>query len=118
MVYILNTNLKNEKKVHVALKQIYGIGKTLSYQICDQLGFSPSVKLNQLTESQIEQISQLINQNYHIGGELKQDTIKNVQRLVRIANYRGFRHNQALPLRGQRTHTNARTTRRVKLFRF
>lgn len=117
MASILNTYLKEEKKLTVALCQIFGIGKNVSKQICDQLGVNKNVCFNKLTQSQIEQISQLINQNYCVGVELKQNTRKALQRLIRIASYRGFRHIQGLPTRGQRTHTNARNARNSKIKR-
>ena len=114
MVYILNTNLKNNKKVTSALCEIYGIGKSLSLQICDSLGFSEEYKIKSLTNFQIQQLSQTITQNFLISGDLRRDTRNNKQRLVSIGCYRGFRHNMGLPVRGQRTHGNARTARRMK----
>ena len=111
MASILNTYLKEEKQLNIALCGIFGIGKNLSKQICDQLGVNETLCLNKLTESQIEQISQILNQNYCVGVELKQKTRQTLQRLIRIASYRGFRHIQGLPTRGQRTHTNARNAR-------
>ena len=115
MASILNTYLKEEKQLNIALCKIFGIGKNLSKQICDQLGVNQTLCFNRLTESQIEQISQLLNQNYCVGVELKQNRRKTMQRLIRIASYRGFRHIQGLPTRGQRTHTNARNARHSKM---
>jgi len=114
MVYILNTNLKNNKKVRTALCDIYGLGKTLSSQICDQLGFSEKLKISTLTNFQIQQLSQIITQNFLIGGDKRRDLRNNKNRLIAIGCYRGFRHNIGLPVRGQRTHGNARTARRMK----
>jgi small subunit ribosomal protein S13 len=114
MVYILNTNLKNNKKVRTALCEIYGLGKTLSSQICDQLGFSEKLKISTLTNFQIQQLSQTIAQNFLIGGDKRRDLRNNKNRLIAIGCYRGFRHNIGLPVRGQRTHGNARTARRMK----
>ena len=115
MASILNTYLKERKQLKIALCDIFGIGKNISKQICDQLGVNETLYFNKLTESQIEQISQLLNQNYCVGTELKQSTRKTIQRLIRIASYRGFRHIQGLPTRGQRTHTNARNARYSKI---
>ncbi len=115
MASILNTYLKEEKQLNIALCDIFGIGPNLSKQICDQLGVNYTLCFNKLTESQIEQISQLLNQNYCTGLELKQNTRKNIQRLIRIASYRGFRHIQGLPTRGQRTHTNAKNARNSRI---
>lgn len=114
MVYILNTNLKNNKRVFVALCEIYGIGKILSIKICDFLGFSEKYKVSHLTNFQIQQLSQIITQNFLIGGDKKRDLRNNKNRLKFIGCYRGFRHNIGLPVRGQRTHGNARTARRMR----
>ena len=114
MVYILNTNLKNNKKVLFALCEIYGIGKSLSSQICESLGFSEKLQVSQLSNIQIQQLSQYISQNFYIGADLRRDLRNNKKRLLSIGCYRGFRHSIGLPVRGQRTHGNARTARRVK----
>ena len=114
MVYILNTSLKSSKRVKVALCEIYGIGKLLSTQICESLGFSDQLKVSHLTNYQIQQVSQMITQNFLIGGDQKRDLRNNTQRLQKIGCYRGFRHTVGLPARGQRTHGNARTVRRMK----
>ena len=111
MVYFLNTNIDSNKKINVALCEIYGIGKTLSLKICNQLGLNENVKFNQLNDAQIEKISQLINENFYFGTELKQILQKHKKRLVRISCYKGFRHKEGLPSRGQRTHTNANNAR-------
>ena len=115
MVYILNTKLKNEKRVELALCNIHGIGKNLARQICGQLGLSSDSRMNQLSNSQIDKLSQILIQYYRIGPELKQSIRLNIQRLVRIGCYRGFRHIESLPVRGQRTHGNARTVRNLQL---
>lgn len=114
MVYILNTNLNNKKKIYIALSEIYGLGMHHSLQICDQLGISPNLRLKQLTGLQLEQLTQIISQNYDTGLEIKRSTIKNIQRLIKTASYRGFRHIEGLPVRGQRTHGNSRTARKLK----
>jgi small subunit ribosomal protein S13 len=115
MLYILNTNLNSKKKLFIALTEIYGLGKHNSYQICDLLGISRDRRLKQLSSLQLEKIIQLINQNYNINSEIRRSTIKNIQRLVKIASYRGFRHTEGLPVRGQRTHGNSRTRRKLKI---
>ncbi len=114
MLYVLNTNLKNKKKLFIALTEIYGLGKHNSYQICDLLGLSVDRRLKQLSSLQLEQLTQLVNQNYNIGTEIKRSTLKNIQRLIKIASYKGFRHTEGLPVRGQRTHGNSRTRRKLK----
>ena len=114
MVYILNTSLKSNKRVQSALCEIYGIGKRSATQICESLGFSDQLKVSGLTLFQIQQLSQMITQNFLIGGDQKRLRRLNTQRLMKIGCYRGFRHNIGLPARGQRTHGNARTVRRMK----
>lgn len=114
MVYIFNTNIKNEKKINKALYKIYGIGKNLNLQICDLLGISSNIRVKQLKNLQIEDLIFLINQNYIFGSELKRKSRQNIKRLIKIASYRGFRHIQGLPVRGQRTHTNSQTIRKFK----
>ena len=118
MLYVLNTNLNSKKKIFVALTEIYGLGPHNSYQICDLLGISKDRRLKQLSSSQLEQLTQLVNQNYLTGSEIKQFTTKNLQRLIKIASYRGFRHTEGLPVRGQRTHGNCRTRRKFKMGTF
>ena len=111
MAYFLNTNINENNKLSLSLCKIYGIGKILSKKICNQLNLNENIKFNQLNNAQIEKISQLINENFTFGTELKQILYKQKIRLVKISSYRGFRFKQGLPSRGQRTHTNAKTTR-------
>lgn len=115
MVYFFNTNLENNKKIKIALKNIYGIGEKLSCQICDKIGISDQIRVKQLTNIQLEKIALLINQSILVGTDLKQQKQKNIHRLIKIASYRGFRHTESLPCRGQRTHGNAKTTRKTKI---
>lgn len=114
MVYLQNTNLNNKKKVEVALTSIYGIGLKVAEDICTKLGIGNSVRIKQLTNTQLEKLTNILSQSKSIGLELKQQKRKNIQRLVKIASYRGFRHTEGLPSRGQRTHGNARTARKIK----
>ena len=114
MIYLLNTHLSHKKKVDQALQDIYGLGKHTSFQICDFVGLSSLVRLKQLSSVQLEQLTQMISKNYSIGTELKRDHSQKISRLIHIASYRGFRHTQGLPVRGQRTHTNSRTVRKLK----
>jgi small subunit ribosomal protein S13 len=114
MLYVLNTNLNSKKKLFIALTEIYGLGKHNSSQICDLLGISKERRLKQLSSLQLEHLTQLVNQNYNISSEIKRSTMKNIQRLIKIATYRGFRHTEGLPVRGQRTHGNSRTRRKLK----
>ena len=115
MLYVLNTNLNTKKKLLTALTEIFGLGKHTCLQLCDLLGVSGDRRLKQLSPVQIEHLTQLVNQNYNIGSEIKRSTLKNIQRLIKIASYRGFRHTEGLPVRGQRTHGNCRTRRKLKM---
>lgn len=112
MTTIANTYLPQKQKVSIALQQIYGIGPYLSFQICDQLGFSSNLKIEQLNRNQIEQLSLLVSQSYTTGSKLKRSIQQDMSRLISISCYRGFRYIQKLPVRGQRTHTNAKTARK------
>ena len=114
MIYILHTNLNRKKKIDQALLDIYGIGLHNARQICEVLGLSGDFRLKQLSSMAVEQITQLITQNYHVGIEIKRLDIQNIQRLVKIGSYRGFRHSEGLPVHGQRTHGNSRTVRKLK----
>ena len=114
MVYILNTNLNQKKKLFLALTEVYGLGRHTSSQLCDVLGVSGDRRLKQLSSKQIEYLIQLVNQNYSLAAEIKRSRMKNIQRLIKIASYRGFRHTEGLPVRGQRTHGNSRTRKKLK----
>ena len=116
MIYILNTELRNNQKISNALCQIYGIGKQLSKQICDDLGISTSLRVSQLTPLHIDLIGQHLPQAYTIGSDLQSEVRIKKERLVLISSYRGIRHSRGLPVRGQRTHGNAQTARRSQFY--
>ena len=109
MARIAGTNIPQNKVVHVALTYIYGIGKKFSNDICSKLTISKSKRVNSLTEDEILKIREFIDQNYKVEGDLRRDVSMNIKRLVDLATYRGSRHKKKLPVRGQRTHSNART---------
>lgn len=112
MTYIAGARLEEHKAVRVALTNIYGIGQGKAVQLANQLGISKNVKVHDLTKYQIDQLEELISQNHVIRWELKRREAKDIKRLISISSYRGIRHQKGLPLRGQRTHTNARTSRK------
>jgi small subunit ribosomal protein S13 len=114
MVYILNKNFKDSQKIRTALQDVYGIGKFYSNQICDQLGFSDSTRVENLTFFQKDQLIRIINQYYITGSELRRFFGQDIKRLTDIGSYRGFRHAICLPVRGQRTKTNARSRRKLR----
>nr|YP_009755803.1 ribosomal protein S13 [Gonatozygon brebissonii]QIQ23080.1 ribosomal protein S13 [Gonatozygon brebissonii] len=115
MSYILGTNLNPSKKVRVALTQIFGIGPNKSLQVCDNLGISDTYFVAQLTKTQIDQMIKRMALQFLIDSELRRIIQKDIKRLIHIGCYRGFRHTEGLPLRGQRTHTNAKTSRKLKI---
>lgn len=114
MAYLLGTHLTGTSKVRIALTQVYGIGVSKACQVCDQLGLSTTITINQLTRIQTDQISRIITQTHLIDSELTKMLLHDIQRLLQISCYRGLRHSSGLPLRGQRTHTNAKTSRKLK----
>jgi small subunit ribosomal protein S13 len=115
MIFFLNTNLNENKKVFVALTKIYGLGNHHSSQICDELGISREKTLSQLTSLELEKLTNIITYNYEIGIDIKRSTLYNIQRLIKIGTYRGFRHVDGLPVRGQKTHGNSQTARKFKM---
>ena len=115
MVYILNKNLKDSQKIRIALQDIYGIGKFLSHQICDQLGFSEFTRVENLTSFQKDQLVRIIHQYYFTGSELRRIIQQDILRFINIGSYKGFRHASNLPSRGQRTKTNARSRRKFAI---
>ena len=114
MIYLLNNNFEESQKVRLALQKIYGINIFLSNQICDQLGFSQQIRVQNLTALQIDQLVRVVNQYYFTSSELKRIIQSDIKRLSQIGSYRGFRHTLSLPVRGQRTKTNSRSVRNQK----
>jgi small subunit ribosomal protein S13 len=113
-MYLLNYNFLRTQKIRKGLVHIYGIGDCFANQICDQLGFYENMRFQDLTGSQREQLVRVITQYYFTGSELKRLLTQDIQRLNQIGCYAGFRHALHLPVRGQRTKTNARTVRALK----
>jgi len=109
MARIAGINVPQTKVVHVALTYIYGIGKKFSNDICTKLSISKNKRVNSLTENEISKIREFIDKNYKVEGDLRREVSLNIKRLVDLATYRGSRHKKKLPVRGQRTHSNART---------
>jgi small subunit ribosomal protein S13 len=108
MTRIAGVDLPN-KPIWVALQYIYGIGKSSSKEIVAKAAISPQVRANDLTEGQVASIRKIIDDNYKVEGELRKEVQINIKSLIDIGCYRGLRHRKGLPVRGQRTHTNART---------
>ena len=109
MARIAGGNIPQNKLVHVGLTYIYGIGSKFSQQICAELEIPKSKRVNELTDDQILKIREYIDQKFTVEGDLRRETSLSIKRLIDLATYRGSRHRKKLPVRGQRTHTNART---------
>ena len=109
MAWISGVNLPTNKRVKVALTYIYGIGPTTANQICKVVGISEDKRVNKLTDEEVLKIREFIEDKYKVEGDLRSEVSLNVKRLTDLGTYRGLRHRKKLPVRGQRTHTNART---------
>lgn len=113
MIYLAESNLPEKKSVEFALKYVYGINKFNSSLICKKLGFSKNLKVKDLSKDQINKLLKLIELlNINVGSELRKLKQLNLKKLINIKSYRGLRRSQGLPVRGQRTHTNAKTSRK------
>jgi small subunit ribosomal protein S13 len=106
---IAGVDLPKNKRIEIGLTAIYGIGRTSSRKILSQLDIDPGTRTDDLTEDQISNIRKLIDSDYKVEGELRTDVSMNIKRLMDLGSYRGLRHRKGLPVRGQRTSTNART---------
>ena len=109
MARIAGVDLPREKQVEIGLTYIYGIGRTRSQQILEALEISNDTKVRDLTDSEVVKVRQFIDGNYIVEGDLRREVAQNIKRKVEIGSYQGLRHRRGLPVRGQRTHTNART---------
>jgi small subunit ribosomal protein S13 len=106
---IAGVNIPTNKRVEISLTYIHGIGRTKAKEICEKVGLPAERRVNDLTEGEIIQIRELIDSDYMVEGDLRRDVAMNIKRLMDLGCYRGLRHRRGLPVRGQRTHTNART---------
>ena len=109
MARISGVNIPTNKKVHIALTYIYGIGNKFSNEICKSLEIPKSKRVNELTDDQILKIREYIDQKFTVEGDLRRENSLSIKRLIDLATYRGSRHRKKLPVRGQRTRCNART---------
>ena len=114
MARIAGVDLPREKRVEVGLTYIYGIGPFSSKQILDKTGISPDTRVNKLTDEEVAKLRAVIENDYDVEGTLRGQISMNIKRLMDIGSYRGLRHRRGLPLRGQRTKTNARTRKGPK----
>jgi small subunit ribosomal protein S13 len=109
MARIAGTDLPRDKRVEVGLTYIFGVGRSRSRQILHALEIDLDTKIRDLTDSEVVRIRQFIDSNYQVEGDLRRDVAQNIKRKIEIGSYQGLRHRRGLPVRGQRTHTNART---------
>ena len=109
MARIAGVNIPTGKRVEIALTSIHGVGRTSAKQICDRLGIPAERRVNDLTEDEAVRLRETIDAEYTVEGDLRREVAMNIKRLMDLGCYRGLRHRKGLPVRGQRTHTNART---------
>ena len=109
MARIAGVDIPREKRVEIGLTYVYGIGRTSSNKILAEAGINPDTRVKDLTEDEVIKIREIIDKNYKVEGDLRRETALNIKRLMEIGCYRGIRHKKNLPVRGQRTKTNART---------
>lgn len=114
MARIVGVDLPRDKRIEVSLQYIFGIGPNISKKILAVAGVSPDVKVKDLTEDEVSRIREVIDKEYKVEGDLRKEVNLNVKRLIEIGSYRGLRHRRSLPVRGQRTRTNARTKRGLR----
>ena len=109
MARIAGVNLPTNKRVLIAMQYIHGIGPKIAQDIVDKVNLTPERRVSQLTDAEVLQIREIIDRDYMVEGDLRRDVQLNIKRLMDLGCYRGLRHRKGLPVRGQRTHTNART---------
>ena len=109
MARIAGVDIPRDKRVEISLRYIYGIGPTLARKILAQTRVSPDTRVRDLTEDEVSRLRELIEREYRVEGDLRREVQLNIKRLIEIGSYRGLRHRRGLPVRGQRTRTNARS---------
>ncbi len=109
MARIAGVNIPTAKRVEIALTYIHGIGPAMAREITTKVGIEPARRVNQLTDAEVLRIREAIDADYMVEGDLRREVAMNIKRLMDLGCYRGLRHRRGLPVRGQRTHTNART---------
>jgi small subunit ribosomal protein S13 len=114
MARIAGVDIPREKRLEIALTYIYGVGRTLAQQVCDQAEMSRDTRVRDLTEEEVAKLRAYIDQNLKVEGDLRREIAQNIKRKMEIGCYEGLRHRRGLPVRGQRTRTNARTRKGPK----
>jgi small subunit ribosomal protein S13 len=106
---IAGVDLPRDKRLEIGLTYIYGIGLTRAQKVCAETGVDPDTRVRQLTDDEVTRIRRYIESNFEVEGDLRREVQQNIKRKIEIGSYQGIRHRRGLPVRGQRTHTNART---------
>jgi small subunit ribosomal protein S13 len=114
MARIAGVDIPREKRLEVALTYVFGIGRSTAQKICSDLGLSLDTRVRDLTDDEVNRIRVYVDQNLRVEGDLRRDIAQDIKRKVEIGSYQGVRHRKGLPVRGQRTHTNARTRKGPK----
>jgi small subunit ribosomal protein S13 len=114
MARIAGVDLPREKRVEIALTYIYGLGRTTSNEVLAKTGINPDTRVRDLTDEEIGKLREVIDRDFKVEGDLRREESMNIKRLIEIGSYRGLRHRRGLPVRGQRTKTNARTRKGPK----
>lgn len=114
MARLSGVDLPREKRVEVGLTYIYGIGLKTSQNLLAQTGINPDTRVRELTDDEVNRLREIIDRDYRVEGDLRREVAMNIKRLMDIGSYRGLRHRRGMPVRGQRTRTNARTRRGPK----
>jgi len=114
MARVAGVDIPREKRLEVALTYVFGIGKPTAQKICDELNLSRDTRVRDLTEDEVNRIRVYVDANLTVEGDLRRDVQQDIKRKIEISSYQGIRHRKGLPVRGQRTHTNARTRKGPK----
>ena len=114
MARIAGVDIPREKRLEISLTYIYGVGRTTAQLVCDQTGMSRDTRVRDLTEEEVARLRAFVDQNLKVEGDLRREVAANIKRKVEIGSYEGIRHRRGLPVRGQRTRTNARTRKGPK----
>jgi small subunit ribosomal protein S13 len=114
MARIAGVDIPREKRLEISLTYIYGVGRTAARQVCDRTGMSPDTRVRDLTEEEVSRLRSDIDANLKVEGDLRREIAQNIKRKMEIGCYEGLRHRRGLPVRGQRTRTNARTRKGPK----
>lgn len=109
MARVAGVNIPTQKRVEIALTYIHGIGRKTAKEICSKIGIPPQRRVQELSDAEVLRIREMVDREYHVEGDLRREVAMNIKRLMDLGCYRGLRHRRGLPVRGQRTHTNART---------